>query len=305
VHRQLVTAAVWLGALVSTARAQEAERLAVGDGTVLVVADSVTGLDVWAARRTGPGQPRAPDFVGWFDPRLVLAWLESARNLILAPPPDSAGLETHPLRATDGGFITVAVLSESVDTMHPILLTFGHARERARWILPSDREQVPLLLSALERQAHRSRLQPAPDVAYVNPTNRAATPDRDPASVPPAFPRELMAQGIGGEVWARFDIDREGRVSPASLRILWSDRSELADAVRGVVASYRYQRRADAHSPLTLRVYQRFRFTARQGTSEQLLEHHGATEDTEAARNTVSVPARQIRAVSVSSVFPW
>jgi hypothetical protein len=272
---------------------------------VLVVADSSTGLDLWAARRPTPGLPRAPDFVGWFDPRLVLAWLPSARNLIQAPPPDTAGLETLPLPALDDGFITVVALSASVDTVHPIVLTFGHRNERARWIIPLGRREVPLLLSALERSASRSRLHPPPDVAYVNPTDRAATPDRDPGSVPPAFPRDLMAQGVGGEVWASFEIGRNGTVSPATIRILWSDRPELADAVRDVVATYRYQRRGTVDQPATLRVYQRFRFTARQGTSEQLLEHHGATEDMEAARNTVSVPARHIRAVSVSSVFPW
>lgn len=261
-HRQLVTAALWLGVLASPVRAQETERLVFGQGTVLLVADSIMGLDVWAARRAVPGQRRTPDFVGWFDARLVLAWVQSARNLSQAPPPDTAGLETLPLQAMDGGFVTVVALSESVDTVLPILLTFGHVSERARWILPLTRREIPLFLSALERNAHQSRLQPPPDVAYVNPTNRAATPDRDPASIPPAFPRELVSQGIGGEVWARFDIGREGTVSPATLRILWSDRPELADAVRDVVATYRYRRRDAEHQPHTLRVYQRFRFTA-------------------------------------------
>lgn len=262
-HCQLVAVTLWLGTLASTLEAQEAERLVFGQGTVLVVADSSTGLDLWAYRRATPGLPRAPDFVGWFDPRLVLAWLHSARNLIQAPPPDTAGLETLPLQAIDGGFITVVALSESVDTVHPIVLTFGHVSERARWIIAFGRHEAPLLLSALERNASRSRLQPPPDVAYVNPTNRAATPDRAPRSVPPAFPRDLMAQGRGGEVWARFDIGRNGTVSPATLHILWSDQPELADAVRDVVATYRYQRRGASRQPATLRVYQRFRFTAR------------------------------------------
>jgi len=262
--RQLITSALWLGALAPGIPAQEAERIVFGRGTVLVIADSSTGLDLWAVRRPEPGERRAPDFVGWFDPELVLAWLVSARNLIVAPPPDTAGLETLPLRAMDGGFVTVVALSEYVDTAHPILVTFGHVSERARWVIPSDRREAALLLSTLERAAHRSRLHPPANLDYVNPTNRAATPDRDPGSRPPAFPRRLLAQGIGGEVWARFDIGPDGAVRPASLQLLWTDRQELADAVRHVVAGYRYQRRAAVNVRSTLRVYQRFRFTARE-----------------------------------------
>jgi hypothetical protein len=183
-------------------------------------------------------------------------WSDSA-------PPDTAGLETPLLEAADGGQVALVALGASVDTLHPILLTFGHRAERARWMVPSDRSEMHTVLGALERHARHGRFRPPPDLGYINPTNRAATPDRDPGSVPPAYPRRLLDRRVGGEVWASFEIGRDGAALPGSLRVLWTDQPELATAVREVLASYRYPRRDAARIPPRLRVYQRFRFTAR------------------------------------------
>ncbi len=59
-----------------------------------------------------------------------------------------------------------------------------------------------------------------------------------------------------------FDIGPAGTVWPGTLRLLWSDQPELADAVRAALVPYRYTRR-DPGGPPRLRVYQRFRFTPR------------------------------------------
>lgn len=262
-HRRLLAAALGLGALApANAPAQQAERLAFGRGTVIVMVDDSTGLDLWAARRPRPGERRSPDFVGWFDPDRVLGWLPDARTVLSASAPESLAVESTALEATDGGFLTLVRVSAAADTAHPILLAFGHRSERSRWAIPVEAAGAESLLAAVERGASHGRLGPPTDLGYANPTNRAATPDRDPVSGSPTFPQALAAGGIGGEVWAMFDIGPDGRLLPGTLKVLWSDRPELADAVRAALTPYRYTRRDDGRPP-RLRIYQRFRFTVR------------------------------------------
>jgi hypothetical protein len=259
--RQLLPALVAFPALTAGgARAQSVERLMLDRGTVLIIADTATGLDLWAARHPLPGEPASPDFVGWFDPDRLPSWLRTARALVAGPAPLADAVETAPLEATDAGFVTVVRLSSAPDA-HPLLISFGHARERARWTIPVEEDEASRLLTLLERAAGNSRLRAVPELAYVNPTNRSATPDRTPGSPPPAYPRTLLAQGVGGQAWAMFDIGPDGAVQPGTLRLLWSDRPEFADEVRAALPAYRYQRRDVGRGPQRLRVYQRFRFT--------------------------------------------
>jgi len=259
--RQLLLAAVALPVLtIESARGQGIERLALDRGTILIIADTATGLDLWAARHPQPGEPASPDFVGWFDPQRLPPWLVAARSLVAAAPPGVDAIETIALEATDAGFVTVVRLG-LVQGALPLLITFGHARERARWTIPVAEDEAARLLALLERAGRASRLRAQPEVAYVNPTNRAPTPDRTPGSPPPAYPRSLLARGVGGEVWAMFDIGPDGAVRPGTLRLLWSDRAEFAEEVRTALPAYRYQRRDVGRGPAVLRVYQRFRFS--------------------------------------------
>jgi TonB family protein len=51
-------------------------------------------------------------------------------------------------------------------------------------------------------------------------------------SAPPAYPAELKAQGIGGQVVAEFVVNKLGRVEPGTIQIVESSNPFLSDAVK-------------------------------------------------------------------------
>lgn len=56
--------------------------------------------------------------------------------------------------------------------------------------------------------------------------------ERDPASAAPAYPPNLMSEGVEGYAAMRFVVDTTGRVDPASIRVLDTTHPEFAVAVR-------------------------------------------------------------------------
>lgn len=235
------------------AQERPALRLAFGpDARILLLADSATGLTLWAAGVHRPDRWPAPDFVGWFDPDSVRAWLPLARALLATErPPAEDAIETPGLAAVDGGFLTLALIGG--DSGRQYLLTFGHQRQRERWFLAGSGGDWGRLLDSLGAMAHRSRLAPPRGLGYANPTEVAVTPDRSPDSPFPA-----PGPGETGEVWARAELDSAGAVIAGSVRLLWSDAPRLAQSVRELLPRYHYDRR-DSGVPARLRIYQRFR----------------------------------------------
>jgi len=250
-------------AIPCTARSQTfpGHQLRIGQGTVLVVPDQITGLTLWATRETRPGRRPSPDFVGWFDPDRVTPWVERTRPLLAHPPPAAGeGLEATPLVAVDQGRVSLVLSGDSTD--RPFLLSFAHPSERQRWIIEATGDEIGRLLDTLVLLAVRSRLRLPPGVGYANPTHRAATPDREPVSRLP----DMAGQGPG-EVWARVEHDSLGAAISGTSRVLWATRPGLAAPVLAVLPEYRYRRR-DGGRPARLVVYQRFRVRGR-GDSEE------------------------------------
>jgi len=233
------------------ARQAPAYRFAPAPGVqILLVADSSTGLVVWAAGVRRPERKPAPDFVGWFDPDSVRAWLPLARSLLALPSPDTSAVETRELVAADGGFLTLVHAPDQGG--RPWLLSFGHLSQRERWFLAGRAAEWAGLLDSLASLSRRSRLRPPAGTGYANPTHLVVTPDRLPESpLPPGAPGP-------GEVWASAELDPAGAVVQGTVRILWSDAPSLAEQVRALLPRYRYQRH-DGGRPSRLRIYQRFR----------------------------------------------
>lgn len=236
------------------ARSQEpgVVRLETGAGTVLLIADQQTGLTLWATRPPRPGHRPSPDFVGWFGPEKVAAWVEQTQPLLSRPAPaPGEGLEGPALAAADGGWVSVLLRGEGGD--RPFLLGFGHPSERQRWVIEASAGELHRLLDSLWSFAARSRLAPPTGLGYANPTHRSTTPDREPGS-----PLPDVGAMRPGEVWASAELDGRGAVIAGTSRVLWASRAELAGPFLAVLPGYRYRRR-DGGEPPRLRVYQRFR----------------------------------------------
>jgi hypothetical protein len=241
-------------------RAQDwpGHRLRLGQGTLIALADEHTGLTLWATRPADPGRRPPPDFVGWFDPALVRTWLVDGRALLgAASPMGDSVLETPPLVALDGATLTLIRRASDPADGSPFLVAFGHPAERARWAITAQRAELAALLGTLDRLGPRSRLSPPPDLGYANPTNRRATPDREPAGA-----RFGPLPGPG-EVWMEAELDEQGRFRPGSQRVLWATSPTLAAAVSRDLEVYRYKRH-DRGRPARLRIYQRVRVGEKQ-----------------------------------------
>lgn len=63
---------------------------------------------------------------------------------------------------------------------------------------------------------------------------------RDPASAAPAYPPELLAQGIQGSVDAQYVVDTTGAADSATLRILASTHPDFTAAVRAALPGMRF-----------------------------------------------------------------
>jgi len=240
------------------AQAPPGSRLPIGVGSLLLLADTTTGLTLWATRSPRPGHRPTPDFVGWFEPDAAAEWVVTGHAVLAETvEPDAEGWETERLTARDGGFLTLIRLRSPADADRPFLLAFGHPAERQRWMIEATQHEVTDLLDLFGRIASRGRLAPPPNLGYANPTHRAVTPDRDPASRPPT-----IRTAKGGEVWLSADLDPDGFVTPGSTRVLWSAGSDLSPPILAAMAGYRY-RRKDGGQPERLRVYQRFTVRAK------------------------------------------
>jgi hypothetical protein len=246
---------VWMigASLATPATAQthtrQGHRLPVGAGTLLLVPDSQTGVTIWARRDTRPGHRPTPDFVGWFAPESVEAWIAVTRQLLAGPRPlEGDAIEGTPLVALDQGRMGLMQTGDSVERRFG--LTFGHPREHQRWLIEATATEIGRLLDSLALLARTSRLAPPAGLTYANPTHRAVTPDRK-EGVPP------RVTGDPGEIWATMVLDEKGRAIGGTTRVLWATRPALADAVLAVLPGYRYARRDGRREGLV--VYQRFR----------------------------------------------
>ena len=83
---------------------------------------------------------------------------------------------------------------------------------------------------------------------------------RDPSSVGPTFPRELLLAKIEGVTRVQFIVDSTGRVEVGSLVILDSSRPEFTQAVRDVLPRMKFQPARIGKRPVAQLVEQGFAF---------------------------------------------
>lgn len=76
------------------------------------------------------------------------------------------------------------------------------------------------------------------DVFMVVEVDSAAT--RDPSSVAPAYPSDMLAQRVPGYVAVRFVVDTTGRVDLTTVQVMRASRSEFARSVRDALPGMRF-----------------------------------------------------------------
>lgn len=83
-----------------------------------------------------------------------------------------------------------------------------------------------------------------------------------------AFPVELAAQGVHGQVTMEFVVDQTGRVVATSFHVVHSDDPRLTDAVRASLLEMRYEPAEVNGQKVKQRVRQSFNFTIGAGLSQ-------------------------------------
>jgi TonB family protein len=83
---------------------------------------------------------------------------------------------------------------------------------------------------------------------------------RDPNSVGPVYPQQLLEARIEGGTTVRFIVDSTGRVDPTSIEVLDSTNPEFSRAVREVLPRMTYQPARMGHRRVAQLVEQRFGF---------------------------------------------
>jgi TonB family protein len=242
-------------------------RLAWGRVNVLVRADTMRGIHVWA--QTSGLAPKTPRlaFVGYFDPQAVWAWLGAAGDVLAASsvPSDSAvGLQTPALHARDGSTLVLRRGRKGEKWENEATIFLIDAQRTRPWSITIRRDQGGELLQALVTQAGRSRVvdEPTP-VSESNPLDTASSPTPLPGNPFPEYPAKLRRLGQQGEVWLSFVVQADGRAKPSSFLVLLSDDVTFSEAVITSVLASRYRPGTRAGQPMDARVYQHYTFTLR------------------------------------------
>jgi TonB family protein len=81
------------------------------------------------------------------------------------------------------------------------------------------------------------------------------------AAIRDGYPRDLQASGIGGDVVLRLSIDETGRVQPAGVSVIRSDRTDLGFAAASVGGRMEFRPALEGGTPIPSTVDITIRFT--------------------------------------------
>jgi len=222
-----------------------------GPVNVLVIADSNTGVGLWAGTSSIDYHGARHEFRAWFDPESLITWLDQAHAVVIHDSRTGISDSIRELR-------TVSLMS--VDSSQLILLRErekSHWDARARlvflaksgqplWSIAARTEEASALLEAMFVQSSRSHLKPAA------PVDRSSQPPIVPASsallgdaVPRLLsvgrvspPRELA--GVSGEVWLLYLIGTNGEAEPGSIRVMFYSNPGFVDAAIRAIQNCRF-----------------------------------------------------------------
>lgn len=240
------------------------KRLNWGTVDVLVQADSVNGLLVWAETSPLAFHGQRQSFSASFSPESLDSWVERAGLIIstTAPPQNSTtDLASPPLIARDGSRLYVFRRQKKGrwESRIGILLSAGAGHNP--WHIDTDRADAVALVQALWVQGGRSRQQPDLKVVHdANPLNPRSCPTVVPGTLVLRYPDLLAHRGEMGQVWMSYVVQQDGRVDTTSVRVLLSDEPQFALAAIQALHRARFEPAKVGGVPVAAWVHQQFYF---------------------------------------------
>jgi TonB family protein len=202
------------------------------------VPDSVLGVLIlgFPDNLDGPIQQTA------FRPEALRGWADEATRTLHTPP---AATAPFALYSGDGHFIAVKSAQPG-----RVTLFYGGSEDQTYDAEMSDAEATELL-AALHEVAGRAMIADGtPPTSYdslgaiywplFGDTTTVVPPH--PIDFPkPEYPREYQLKGVNGIVWLKYQIGVDGRVEPASLRVLWATDSLFSRAATTALQGARFK----------------------------------------------------------------
>lgn len=218
-------------------------RLDWGTVNLLVGADTLCGVSLWAETSSLHYTGTKREYISSFNPTVVLPWLDRASALLsteVPPSANSVGLETPPLIARDSSRLVLVRGRDKARWSRRVRLLFLPAHGGAPWTIRASREQMREFLKLFFSRAVRSRY--VPDSARPRQNNPLEAVSEDSAmdsppvliSRPPLdFPATLPGRPQEDEVWLQFLLRKDGTPDPDSfVALLYHDRAFVEAAVR-------------------------------------------------------------------------
>ncbi|HEU4564425.1 MAG TPA: hypothetical protein VFS05_07250 [Gemmatimonadaceae bacterium] len=243
-----------------------------GSVHVLLVADSVDGVMLWAATtKRVEEEQESRRIVARIAPEAVAAWEARAAAVLSAEgaaPPDPSALLLAELRTLDGSVVAL-----------------GRSQKRGKWAREAllyfrEREGEPLIVrgTIADARSLAGALTMTASMSVVRPDS-ARWPERTacaelaadtgcaevrgrPDNPPPRGLPGYAYRGGTAEIWTRFDVDSTGQVDMRTFEVLLSEDPALTDAVTTVLPSWRFIPARRGGRAVRARVHQRFIFSA-------------------------------------------
>ena len=243
------------------------QRLAWGSVDVIVRADTVAGVRLWAETSSlgYSGKPLA--FVASFDPDSVNLWLAQAQMVTRykAPPSSDSvqALQTPPLRAPDSSQVILIRRRKKARWANHATLLFVDPGEQHPWTIDAKLDEADRFIRVFFHQASRSALHATDDSTRVyeaNPTVESTCPVLLPGDPGLVYPMNMY--GASGAVWMSFVVRADGTPDDTTFHAMLFDHPAFADAAFDALRRERFKPGTVNGRPVAVRVSQKVLFKA-------------------------------------------
>jgi hypothetical protein len=244
-----------------------------GPVNVLVIADTVTGLGLWAATSSTAYHGDRHEFGASFNPDSVDLWLDQAHAVIThdtaAGASPATELRTTTLTALDSS--AIVLLRERIASRwsDQTELVFLDRARKSLWSVAATADEANALVTSLFVQATRSRLASPDSSATASDPGQEDEAPRLIRARPVRPPKSLA--GISASVTIRFVIGIDGKPERASFRTISYSDPRFVDAAIATLIHSRYTPGRLNGVPVRTSVVQTVTFDGR--TPSEKLDH--------------------------------
>jgi TonB family protein len=242
-------------------------RLNWGPVNVLLQADTVNGLLVWAETSPVAYEGSQQSFAASFSPDSLDSWVNFANLLVTTttrPKDSAAALATPPLFARDSSHVYLLRRQKKGKWESRVEILLSDRAGQHPWRIEADRDNARAFVQALWLQGGRSHQRPPTLVVHdANPLDPFSCPQLVPGTLVLRYPELLQRRGEVGEVWMSYVVQRDGTPDTTSFQVMLSDEPEFAIAAIEALRRARFQPAEVKGVPVATWVHQRFYFRFR------------------------------------------